>query len=245
MTLKFVLSRLDANVGKRVSVSGILLGAGGADGINVSVRDPGRRHLPLASSITATSDTRPDPPSDAAVRLQVEQLVVVLDHVRQLVGLRFHGSTADAETVPAAASFDTCRSLIWPRMRRRRPCWPGCGGTDHVGPCLSKNIGERGAAYGSWAHSAPSVEHPLAALRGGLPSMTLLRRCSGVARLNWWRSGDLQLGVDEIGRLTDRQRRCADRGSCPDRPSGRRRRNCSSKMVPSAANVSKPNALNP
>ena len=36
MTLKFVLSRLDANVGKRVSVSGILLGAGGADGINVS-----------------------------------------------------------------------------------------------------------------------------------------------------------------------------------------------------------------
>ena len=37
MTLKFVLSRLDANVGKRVSVSGILLGAGGADGINVSL----------------------------------------------------------------------------------------------------------------------------------------------------------------------------------------------------------------
>ena len=36
MALKFVLSRLDANVGKRVSVSGILLGAGGADGINVS-----------------------------------------------------------------------------------------------------------------------------------------------------------------------------------------------------------------
>jgi len=36
MTLKFVLSRLDANVGKRVSVSGILIGAGGADGINVS-----------------------------------------------------------------------------------------------------------------------------------------------------------------------------------------------------------------
>ena len=37
MTLKFVLSRLDANVGKRVSVSGILIGAGGADGINVSM----------------------------------------------------------------------------------------------------------------------------------------------------------------------------------------------------------------
>ena len=37
VTLKFVLSRLDANVGKRVSVSGILMGAGGADGINVSM----------------------------------------------------------------------------------------------------------------------------------------------------------------------------------------------------------------
>ena len=37
MALKFVLSRLDANVGKRVSVSGILIGAGGADGINVSM----------------------------------------------------------------------------------------------------------------------------------------------------------------------------------------------------------------
>jgi mono/diheme cytochrome c family protein len=36
MALKFVLSRLDASVGKRVSVSGILMGAGGADGINVS-----------------------------------------------------------------------------------------------------------------------------------------------------------------------------------------------------------------
>ena len=36
VTLKFVLSRIDANVGKRVSVSGILIGAGGADGINVS-----------------------------------------------------------------------------------------------------------------------------------------------------------------------------------------------------------------
>ena len=36
VTLKFVLSRLDANVGKRVSVSGILIGAGGVDGINVS-----------------------------------------------------------------------------------------------------------------------------------------------------------------------------------------------------------------
>ena len=36
MALKFVLSRLDTHVGKRVSVSGILLGAGGAEGINVS-----------------------------------------------------------------------------------------------------------------------------------------------------------------------------------------------------------------
>jgi S-disulfanyl-L-cysteine oxidoreductase SoxD len=37
MALKFVLSRLDANVGKRVSVSGILMGAGGANGINVTL----------------------------------------------------------------------------------------------------------------------------------------------------------------------------------------------------------------
>jgi len=37
MPLKFVLARQDANVGKRVSVSGILIGAGGADGINVSM----------------------------------------------------------------------------------------------------------------------------------------------------------------------------------------------------------------
>jgi mono/diheme cytochrome c family protein len=37
MALKFVLSRLDANVGKRVSVSGILMGAGGANGINVTM----------------------------------------------------------------------------------------------------------------------------------------------------------------------------------------------------------------
>ena len=36
MTLKFVLTRLDAFVGQRMSVSGILIGAGGADGINVS-----------------------------------------------------------------------------------------------------------------------------------------------------------------------------------------------------------------
>ena len=35
-TLKFVLTRLDSLVGQRVSVSGILIGAGGADGINVS-----------------------------------------------------------------------------------------------------------------------------------------------------------------------------------------------------------------
>jgi mono/diheme cytochrome c family protein len=37
MALKFVLSRLDALVGKRVSVSGLLLGAGGSDGLNVSM----------------------------------------------------------------------------------------------------------------------------------------------------------------------------------------------------------------
>jgi S-disulfanyl-L-cysteine oxidoreductase SoxD len=36
MPLKFVLTRLDALVGTRVAVSGILIGAGGADGINVT-----------------------------------------------------------------------------------------------------------------------------------------------------------------------------------------------------------------
>jgi cytochrome c5 len=35
-TLKFVLSRLDAFVGKRMSVSGLLIGVGGQDGINVT-----------------------------------------------------------------------------------------------------------------------------------------------------------------------------------------------------------------
>ena len=34
--LKFVLTRLDQHVGKRVSVTGLLIGKGGADGINVS-----------------------------------------------------------------------------------------------------------------------------------------------------------------------------------------------------------------
>ena len=36
MTLKFVLSRLDNFVGQRMSVTGILIGAGGANGINVA-----------------------------------------------------------------------------------------------------------------------------------------------------------------------------------------------------------------
>jgi S-disulfanyl-L-cysteine oxidoreductase SoxD len=36
MTLKFVLSRLDALVGSRVAVTGILMGANGVDGINVT-----------------------------------------------------------------------------------------------------------------------------------------------------------------------------------------------------------------
>jgi mono/diheme cytochrome c family protein len=36
MTLKFVLTRLDAFAGQRLSVTGILIGAGGANGINVS-----------------------------------------------------------------------------------------------------------------------------------------------------------------------------------------------------------------
>ena len=35
-TLKFVLTRLDAFVGQRLSVSGILIGAGGVDGLNVT-----------------------------------------------------------------------------------------------------------------------------------------------------------------------------------------------------------------
>jgi hypothetical protein len=36
VTLKFVLSRLDAFVGQRMSATGLLLGAGGVNGINVS-----------------------------------------------------------------------------------------------------------------------------------------------------------------------------------------------------------------
>jgi S-disulfanyl-L-cysteine oxidoreductase SoxD len=36
ITLKFVLSRLDTYVGQRMSASGILIGVGGADGLNVS-----------------------------------------------------------------------------------------------------------------------------------------------------------------------------------------------------------------
>jgi mono/diheme cytochrome c family protein len=37
IALKFVLTRLDSFVGKRMSVSGMLIGAGGADGVNVAV----------------------------------------------------------------------------------------------------------------------------------------------------------------------------------------------------------------
>jgi mono/diheme cytochrome c family protein len=36
MTLKFVLTRLDSFAGQRMSVSGLLIGAGGVDGINVT-----------------------------------------------------------------------------------------------------------------------------------------------------------------------------------------------------------------
>jgi mono/diheme cytochrome c family protein len=36
MPLKFVLTRLDSFVGQRMSVSGLLIGAGGADGLNVT-----------------------------------------------------------------------------------------------------------------------------------------------------------------------------------------------------------------
>ena len=40
ITLKFVLSRLDSFVGRRMSASGILIGTGGADGLNVSSVTP-------------------------------------------------------------------------------------------------------------------------------------------------------------------------------------------------------------
>ena len=36
IALKFVLTKLDTFVGQRMSVSGMLIGAGGADGINVT-----------------------------------------------------------------------------------------------------------------------------------------------------------------------------------------------------------------
>ena len=37
IALKFVLTKLDSFVGQRMSVSGMLIGAGGADGLNVAV----------------------------------------------------------------------------------------------------------------------------------------------------------------------------------------------------------------
>jgi hypothetical protein len=36
MTLKFVVTRLDPLSGSRVAVTGLLIGSGGADGINVT-----------------------------------------------------------------------------------------------------------------------------------------------------------------------------------------------------------------
>jgi mono/diheme cytochrome c family protein len=36
VALKFLMTKLDAQIGKRMSVTGLLIGAGGADGINVS-----------------------------------------------------------------------------------------------------------------------------------------------------------------------------------------------------------------
>ncbi len=36
MPLKFVITRLDSLSGSRVSVNGLLIGAGGVDGINVT-----------------------------------------------------------------------------------------------------------------------------------------------------------------------------------------------------------------
>ena len=37
MALKFVLTKLDPFVGQRMSVAGMLIGAGGANGLNVAV----------------------------------------------------------------------------------------------------------------------------------------------------------------------------------------------------------------
>jgi hypothetical protein len=37
VALKFVLTKLDAFAGQRMSVAGMLLGAGGVDGLNVAV----------------------------------------------------------------------------------------------------------------------------------------------------------------------------------------------------------------
>jgi mono/diheme cytochrome c family protein len=45
-TLEFVLTRLDPFVGQRVSVSGLLMGAGGVNGINVSTVNPVRETCP-------------------------------------------------------------------------------------------------------------------------------------------------------------------------------------------------------
>ena len=36
ITLKFLLTKLDANIGKRVLGTGLLIGVGGVDGLNVS-----------------------------------------------------------------------------------------------------------------------------------------------------------------------------------------------------------------
>jgi hypothetical protein len=36
VALKFLMTKLDAQIGKRMSVTGLLIGADGADGLNVS-----------------------------------------------------------------------------------------------------------------------------------------------------------------------------------------------------------------
>jgi S-disulfanyl-L-cysteine oxidoreductase SoxD len=46
MALKFVVTRLDAFAGSRVSVSGLLIGADGVDGINVTAVSPVARQCP-------------------------------------------------------------------------------------------------------------------------------------------------------------------------------------------------------
>ena len=61
MPLKFVITRLDSMVGSRVALNGMLIGAGGADGINVTevsrvaVKCPWTRLQPSGRTRTSES----------------------------------------------------------------------------------------------------------------------------------------------------------------------------------------------